>query len=152
MAPASNSSASLSEVLPLPRCPTRATLRISSGDLRAICLLSSGTAEPNARRKQAPIFRGMPEEDRGRRRISRRTLRSPSSVEAYLQAGVIPRFIERARQIEDETERQLLRLERAYEWMRGKYAGDPETFADHWTAMADRWSFADVNDLIDEHN
>ena len=36
MAPASNSSASLSEVLPLPRCPTRATLRIWSGDLWAI--------------------------------------------------------------------------------------------------------------------
>jgi hypothetical protein len=94
----------------------------------------------------------MPEDGRGRRRISRRTLRSPSSVEAYLKGGVIPRFIERARQIEDETQRQRLRLERAYDWMRGKYAGDPERFAEHWTGMARRWSFADVNDLIEEHN
>jgi hypothetical protein len=94
----------------------------------------------------------MPEERRGPRRISRRTLRSPSSVEAYLQAGVIPRFIERARQIEDETQRQRLQLERAYEWMRGKYADDPSAFAEHWAGMARRWSFADVNELIEQHN
>jgi hypothetical protein len=94
----------------------------------------------------------VPEEGRGRRRISRRTLSSPSSVEAYLKGGVIPRFIERARQIEDETQRQRVRLERAYDWMRGKYAGEPERFAEHWTGMARRWSFADVNDLIKQHN
>jgi hypothetical protein len=94
----------------------------------------------------------MPEEGRGRRRISRRTLQSPSSVEAYLKGGVIPRFIERSRQIEDEAQRQRLRLERAYDWMRGKYADDPASFAEHWTGMANRWSFADVNELIDEHN
>jgi phosphoserine phosphatase len=45
-----------------------------------------------------------------------------------------------------------LRLERAYDWMRGKYEDDPERFAEHWTGMARRWSFADVNDLIEEHN
>jgi hypothetical protein len=92
------------------------------------------------------------EQGRARRRVSRRVLSSPSSVEAYLQAGVIPRFIERARQIEDEKERQRIRVERAYEWMRGKYADDPELFAEHWRAMAERWSFDDVNALIAEHN
>jgi hypothetical protein len=91
-------------------------------------------------------------EGRGRRRISRRTLGSPSSVEAYLQAGVMPRFIERARQIEDETKRQRARLGRAYEWMREKYADDPAAFAEHWRAMASGWNFRDVNSLIAEHN
>src|SRR6185312_6255836 len=39
-APAVNSSASCSEVLPLPRCPTRATLRIRSADVCMPGLLS----------------------------------------------------------------------------------------------------------------
>src|SRR5258706_12275170 len=67
MAPASNRSASLSEVLPLPRCPTRATLRISSGDWWAICLLSSGTSEPNARGKRAGSSAGLERCGRGGR-------------------------------------------------------------------------------------
>lgn len=43
-------------------------------------------------------------------------MRSVSSVEQYLQAGVVPRFIERANQIESETHRHRRRLERAYKW------------------------------------
>lgn len=64
----------------------------------------------------------------------------------------MPRFIERARQIEDDTRRHRVRLERAYEWMRGKYADDPGRFAERWRAMAHRWRFDDVNRLIAEHN
>jgi hypothetical protein len=84
--------------------------------------------------------------------ISRRTLRSPSSVEAYLQAGVVPRFIERAQQIESETRRHRMRLARAYNWMRERHADDEREFAAAWRAYARRWSFADVNALIEEHN
>lgn len=91
-------------------------------------------------------------EGRGSRRISRRVLSSPSSVEAYLRAGVIPRFIERARQIEDEKNRQRWRLERAYAWMREKYAGDPRAFAERWHRLAHNWRFDELNELIAEHN
>ena len=73
-------------------------------------------------------------------------------MEAYLQAGVMPRFIERARQIEDDTIRHRVRLERTYEWMKRKHAGDPATFAEHWLRTARRWSFHDVNELIEQHN
>jgi hypothetical protein len=89
---------------------------------------------------------------RSKRRISRRTLHSPTSLEAYLQAGVLPRFIERARQIEDEKRRHRRRLAQAYEWMRDKYRDDPGRFAERWRAMAEHWSLDVVNELIAAHN
>ena len=91
-------------------------------------------------------------ESRPRRRIARRSLRSVSSVEQYLQAGVVPRFIERARQIEDGMRRHRHRLERAYDWVRTQHPDDPAAFAERWTEIARNWHFDDVNDLIDEHN
>ena len=75
-----------------------------------------------------------------------------ATVEQYLQAGVVPRFIERARQIEDQTRRHRQRLERAYEWVREQHGEDLDAFALHWTRIATNWRFDDVNDLIDEHN
>lgn len=86
------------------------------------------------------------------RAISRRTLRSPSSVEAYLQAGVTPRFIERALAIENAIARHTKQLQRAYDRMRQEHADDPFAFSSRWRAYANRWRFTDVNDLIDEHN
>ena len=87
-----------------------------------------------------------------KRRIGKRTLRSTSSVEQYLQAGVVPRFIERGQQIESGTRRHLQRLERAYEWTREQHGHDPDGFRRHWTEIAHNWRFDDVNELIDEHN
>ena len=91
-------------------------------------------------------------ERRPTRRLGRRTLRSTSSVEQYLQAGVVPRFIERARQIEDGTRRHRQRLERAYDWTRERHGEDPQAFAARWREIAENWRFDDVNELIDEHN
>jgi hypothetical protein len=91
-------------------------------------------------------------QSRPRRRITRRSLRSVSSVEQYLQAGVVPRFIERSRQIEDGTRRHRRRLERAYEWAREQHGEDPTAFTDCWRRIAAGWRFDDVNELIDEHN
>ena len=90
-------------------------------------------------------------ESRPKRRIGRRTLRSVSSVEKYLQAGAVPRFIERSSQIEDGMRRHRQRLERAYVWARETHP-DPQDFADYWRHLAETWRFDDINDLIDEHN
>lgn len=79
-------------------------------------------------------------------------MRSTAPVEQYLQAGVVPRFIERARQIEDGTRRHRHRLERAYDWARERFAGDAQGFGDYWRALAEDWRFDDVNELIEEHN
>ena len=89
---------------------------------------------------------------RPRRRIGRRTVRSVASVEQYLQAGVVPRFIERSRQIEDGIRRHRQRLERAYEWARERHGADAAAFAAYWNRLAHGWRFDDINDLIDEHN
>jgi hypothetical protein len=91
-------------------------------------------------------------QDRPKRRTTRRKLHSVSSVERYLQAGVVPRFIERSQQIEAGIYRHRKRVERAYEWARERYGNSPEEFAAEWRALAESWRFDDINDLIDEHN
>ena len=86
------------------------------------------------------------------RRITRRTLHSPASVEAYLQAGVMPRFIERLRHIEDETMRQRMRVKRSYDWMRRRYHDDPDGFRTAWERVARNWNFDALNEVIAQHN
>ncbi len=89
---------------------------------------------------------------RSRRAFARRVVRNTSSVERYLQAGAVPRFIERARQIEDSKRRHRVRLERAYAWTREQCGDDAAAFAERWRAIAEGWRFDDVNELIAEHN
>ena len=91
-------------------------------------------------------------QSRPSQRLGRRKVHSVSSVEQYLQAGVIPRFIERANQIEAGIRRHRHRLERAYEWAREHRGGDPAEFAAYWRGLAESWRFDDINELIDEHN
>jgi hypothetical protein len=55
-----------------------------------------------------------------------------------------PRYMERARMIDEETERHRARVEEAYEL----YRDDP----DEWRRVAERWNFTEVNDLIERHN
>jgi hypothetical protein len=84
--------------------------------------------------------------------LSRRARQTRRSVEAYLKAGVLPRYMERLREIERETEDQKQRLERAYRAMQQEHAGDPAAFARLWRARARSWRFDKLNDLIEEHN
>jgi hypothetical protein len=55
--------------------------------------------------------------------------------------GPLP-YMQRLRQIEDETDRHLARLEVAYR------DADPR----RWPAIAEKWNFSEVNDLIARHN
>jgi hypothetical protein len=89
---------------------------------------------------------------RPKRKLARRSVRNLASVEQYLQAGVVPRFIERANQIESQTHRHRKRLERAYEWAIERHGSNPDEFARYWRDLAENWRFDDVNELIDEHN
>jgi hypothetical protein len=86
------------------------------------------------------------------RPLSRRARQTRRSVEAYLKAGVLPRYMERLREIERETADHLIRLERAYKALQQEHEGDPATFAERWRARARSWRFDRVNDLIREHN
>jgi hypothetical protein len=84
--------------------------------------------------------------------LSRRARQGKRSVEAYLKAGVLPRYMERLREIERETDAHLRALERAYGALREECAGDPELFARLWRERAARWRFGRLTDLVREHN
>src|SRR5947208_2523974 len=50
--------------------------------------------------------------------LSRRTLQTPRTVEGYLKAGVLPRHMQRLREIHTGIESERRRLRRAYDALR----------------------------------
>jgi hypothetical protein len=84
--------------------------------------------------------------------LSRRARQTRRSVESYLKAGVLPRYMARLREIELETSDHLTRLERAHRALKQEHAGDPASFGRLWRARARSWRFDRVNELIEEHN
>jgi hypothetical protein len=64
--------------------------------------------------------------------------------------GPLP-YMERLRTIEELTEAHLARLGRAWESL-ARECRDPHEFARRWRGLAERWTFYEVNDLIDRHN
>jgi hypothetical protein len=84
--------------------------------------------------------------------ISSRARMSQRSVEAYLKAGVKPRWMERISEIDDSIKAQKRRLERSYRALREECAGDDALFAERWRAFAGRCRFDELNELITQHN
>lgn len=83
---------------------------------------------------------------------SRREIADPRSLEAYIRSRVMPRFMERLREIEDELAIHGVRLARAYGRLERSCGGDAGRFEQRWRAIARKWSFDRVNDLIRQHN
>lgn len=77
--------------------------------------------------------------------LPRRIRAFGAQVHTYLAslAGP-PLYMQRARQIDEETERHRARLAEAHEL----YRDDPA----EWHRIAERWNFSEVNDLIERHN
>jgi hypothetical protein len=94
------------------------------------------------------------QEDPTRRagRISGRALSSRRTVEAYLKAGVKPRWMERVMEIDGGIAAARRRLERAYRALQAEHAGDPASFAPAWRAVAESSRFDELNELIRQHN
>lgn len=84
--------------------------------------------------------------------LSRRARQTKRSVEAYLKAGVLPRYMERLREIERGIAAERARLEHAYGALREECAGDAAAFSRLWHARVARCRFGPLNDLIREHN
>ena len=84
--------------------------------------------------------------------LSRRTRQTKRTVEAYLQAGVIPRYMERLNEIDAALRTHRVRLARAYELLHEACGHDPELFAVRWRARVHAWPFDHLNELIREHN
>ena len=87
-----------------------------------------------------------------RRRLPRRALANPRSLEDYIRGAVLPRFIERLREIEDRLIEQRLLLEREYGELREECGDDAALFARRWRELAATWRFEHLNELIHQHN
>ncbi len=75
----------------------------------------------------------------------------PDADSAIRALGGPTVWMRRLRAIEDEIERHEEQLDAA--WRQLAYdAADAEQFARIWRETAERWSFAQVNELIDRHN
>jgi hypothetical protein len=86
------------------------------------------------------------------RPISERARMSQRSLEAYLRAGIRPRWMERLIEIENGTKREVRRLGDAYDALRAECGRDRRRFARRWRAIAEAWSFEELNELIRTHN
>jgi hypothetical protein len=86
------------------------------------------------------------------RPLARRARRTPRTVEAYLRAGVVPRYMERLRDIDAGVRMQRRRIQEAYRALQEACGGDTERFAAEWRARARSWRFDALNEAIREHN
>lgn len=84
--------------------------------------------------------------------LSRRARQTKRTVEAYLRAGGVPRYMERLRDIDAELSLHAFRLGRVYRSLERAHGHDRDEFARRWLERARTWSFDRVNELIREHN
>jgi hypothetical protein len=98
------------------------------------------------------IVRSGVDEAREGKPLSRRARQTRRTVEAYLAAGVMPRYMERLREIENERHRLRDRIARAYYLTRERCGDDRDEFARAWRKRAHEWPFDDINELIKQHN
>jgi hypothetical protein len=98
---------------------------------------------------QRLITNALEDEREAGRPISERARQSARSVEAYLKAGVRPRWMERLSEIERGTRSERRRLERSYRALRETAGPD---FAERWRAYAREQRFDHLNQLIRQHN
>jgi hypothetical protein len=74
------------------------------------------------------------------------------SVEAYLKAGVRPRWMERIAEIDHSIAAQRRRLARSYRLLHEECGEDAALFARRWREFAGRCRFDELNELIAQHN
>jgi hypothetical protein len=108
---------------------------------------------PRQRRELAALeeeLRSMP--GRGKPLSLRQRNFSPSA-ETYLAAtgGPLP-YMLRLHEIELQVEEHELALHVAWSELAEECGGDERSFARRWRSVAARWSFDEVNDLIERHN
>ena len=98
------------------------------------------------------VLRALDGEDRRGRPISNEELLRERTVEGYLRGAVMPRWMERLKEIHSGTAAHRRRLADEHAALAEEHAGDPEGFAQAWRDHVGRRTFDDVNDLIRDHN
>ena len=110
------------------------------------------TDPPQLSAVERRVIRSLDGEDRRGQPISQQELHRERSVEGYLRGAVMPRWMERLRDIESGIRRHRRRLAADREWLRDQCGDDAERFAREWRALVASRSFDDVNDLVRDHN
>jgi len=87
-----------------------------------------------------------------RRRMRRRTLAAPQTIESYIRANSAPRYMRLLRDLEVEYRAQRRRLEATYAELLEAVGEDAAEFARRWRRQARSWRFDRLNDLVGEHN
>src|SRR2546423_1905574 len=75
--------------------------------------------------------------------LSERARQRQRSIEAYLRGEALPRYMQRAADIEKATRGHEDEFRRAYAWPAAR---------ERWREIAADWDFRAVNELIREHN
>lgn len=86
------------------------------------------------------------------RPLSRRAAQTPRSLEAYLRAGVQPRWMTRLAEIDRGVKDETRALVLARARLRSECRDEPGAVAARWTAVAEAWDFSEINELIRQHN
>jgi hypothetical protein len=86
------------------------------------------------------------------RPFSERVRQSRRTLENYLKAGGLPRWMERVIEVDGRIALEQQRLATAYRALQGECEGDPALFARRWLAVAHATRYDDLNDLIRQHN
>jgi hypothetical protein len=91
-------------------------------------------------------------DDRAMGPLSEQQLHTQRSVESYLRGAVMPRYMERLRDITRMIERHRRELAEAYAELGERHRDDRAAFAAEWRERVARWPFGEVNELIRQHN
>src|SRR3954452_16464994 len=86
------------------------------------------------------------------RPFSERVRHSRRTLENYLKAGSVPRWMERVGEVDRRTAEEKRRLGAAYRELRLECGGDRARFAERWRAIAAAVRCDDLNELIRQHN
>ena len=93
-------------------------------------------------------------EDALGRPFSERVRHSRRTLENYLKAGGLPRWMERVMEVDARIAQERQRLETAYRALQGECGSDRELFAQRWRAVAEAAAIrsGELNDLVRQHN
>jgi hypothetical protein len=84
--------------------------------------------------------------------LSRRSMQRQRSVESYLRGETMPRYMQRAAEIEQLTRLHEQALRGAHRRLAAEHARAPQAFEQAWEEELANWDFSEVNDLIADHN
>jgi hypothetical protein len=84
--------------------------------------------------------------------LSKRAMQRQRGVESYLRGEMMPRYMERAAEIEQLTRLHEQALRHAHRRLAVRHPRDPEALRRAWEEELARWDFREVNELIADHN